>query len=121
MQTYNPNKLITEIRQYSDYVNEIRNKFAKEFFLTYYSGEKKKGYNPEVMFHYFVIFIHDKFRIKIDQSIPNNQKEFLDHTDFDGNLTVELKELDEFFNNHVDQENKTLSLNLVMEREEVEP
>lgn len=104
-------KVLDNVKKYYDYVSVIKNPLAKEFLLTFYSGQTKKGYDPQPMFTYFVVFIENKFGFRIEQN-NENLKEFCQLTDSDGSLAVDLKELDTFFNDYVDTANQVVKLNM---------
>jgi hypothetical protein len=68
-------KIKDDCVKFYDLIKNIKNDFAREFFVTYFSGETKKSYDPTTMFHYFVLFIREHFGIDIADS-NDNLKEF---------------------------------------------
>jgi hypothetical protein len=94
-------KTMDAATKYKTYLAGITNPEAKKFFLTFYSGSDKKGYDPQPMFTYFSIYINHVFGFRIPES-NENYKEFCSKADSDGSLAVDLGELSAFFNQYVD-------------------
>jgi hypothetical protein len=101
-------KSVDKAKKYVTYLNNITNPHAKDFFLTYYSGLDKKGYDPQPMFTYFITYITTNFGFTIPET-NENYKEFCQMADSDGSLAVDLGELTNFFNNYVNFDSKTLT------------
>ena len=94
-------KAITAAEKYSTFISKITNPMAMRFFLTFYSGKKDKGYDPSPMFRFFCYFCSILFGINIPMTNAN-LKEFVSKTDLDSSLSVELTELNNFFDTYID-------------------
>lgn len=84
----------------------LTNPDARRFFLTYYSGDLSDGFDPTIMFSYFVNFASKYYNIDIDDS-PAIFEEFSKVTDPDSSLEVDHNELNDFFKNNVSGEKIT--------------
>jgi hypothetical protein len=60
------------------------------------------------MFTFFITYIHNNFGFTIPENNPN-YKEFCEVADADGSLAVDLAELTDFFDKHVNFDTKTLT------------
>lgn len=69
-------KILTASQKTIDYLKTLTNPWAKRFFITYYSGQTKKGYDPAPMFTYFITFINNISGVQIPET-NENQKEFI--------------------------------------------
>ena len=89
-------------QKYKEYLAGVENPDALQFLLTFYSGQTKKGYDPQAMFAYFIIYIKNIFGESFAIEENNaNYKEFCQYADGDGSLAVDLKELSDFFTKFV--------------------
>jgi hypothetical protein len=106
-------KIIDGAKKYHDYIKGVTNPFAIRFLLTFLSGQTKKGYDPAVLFTYFIIFVENVFpqHFRIPETNAN-LKEFSTKTDVDSNLQVDLGELSSFFTSYVNTQNWTLDLDM---------
>jgi hypothetical protein len=101
-------KSVDKAKKYETYLSKIQNPAAKDFFLTYYSGQDKKGYDPQPMFTYFITYIAKNFGFNIQEN-NENYKEFCQKADADGSLQVDLEELTSFFEKHLNFDAKTIT------------
>ncbi len=56
---------VEKAQKYAKYLEDLTDPYAKDFFLTFYSGESKKGYEPSSMFVYFVSYIYNNFGFEL--------------------------------------------------------
>ena len=61
------------------------------------------------MFPFFINFIENTIGIKIENN-NDNRKEFISKIDKDKSNSIELDEINSFFDNYVSLENKTVTL-----------
>ncbi len=79
-------------------IKELTNEHAMRFYFTFFSGETKTKHNPEQMFAYFRLYVKEyttDHTVLADSN--DNQKMFTQISDGDGNLSVDLQELNQLF------------------------
>jgi len=98
-------------KKYNDMLKDLTNIDARRFFYAYYSGEIKKSLEFATMFTYFVNFIRNVCELDIEES-DENRKELMLLIDSDRNLSIDMKELNAFFEGYVNLDNKEVRLKL---------
>jgi hypothetical protein len=79
-------KILTSHSKVQEALKALTNPEAKRFFLTYFSSPTlRKGYDPMVMFCFFLNYVENRTGIKILDTLEN-QKEFVSTIDEDGSL-----------------------------------